>query len=104
MIYISNLSLEKFLSFYDISLRIQLPPTAGSGDSIRRYVMKKYRAGVREFDVESWDGPSVYQKNDETYVCGYRLFNPYRLISNLRFNTNYGLLAKEYYRLKGGKA
>ena len=76
-----------------------LLPTTGSGDKIRQWVMKQYRAGVREFGIESWNGPSVYEIDGETYVCGYKVFNPFKLVSDLQFQVNYGLLRDEYSRL-----
>ena len=81
-------------------------PGMGSGDAIRQYVMKAYRAGKTELNIglESWRGPFTYTKNGETYICGYRVWNPHRLVSPLHFRTNYALIVEEYGRLlKGGK-
>ena len=90
-------SLEHVLQEYD-QVRGN-SPTVGSGDRIRHWVMKQYRAGVREFGIESWQGPVVYEVNGETYVCRYKVFNPHKLVSDLQFQVSYGLLRNEYSRL-----
>ena len=77
-------------------------PGMVSPDSIRQYVMKLYRAGRTELlqGLESWNGPFIYEKNGETYVCGYKVFNPHKLISNLQFNVNHALICKMYANIR----
>ena len=70
-----------------------------SGWDRRRVAVERYRSNIWGRRNMQYEGPMFSLRDDDVYVMGFKMFNPFRYVDDERFATNNNALVKKYKRV-----